>query len=200
MPKYEELHCDKITNGYLNSCTYIVYKNDNPYVWFIDCGDYDEIQRWLSINNKVPKGILLTHCHLDHIYGINKLTRDFPEVKLYLSNNNGRIGIRDCRLNTSKYTPVPYVVETDLIVDLDDNDSVKLYDDKDAVCLKTEGHSPDSMTYIIGKWLFTGDAYIPSFDVITRLPGGNKELATKSVETILSLISEKSLTVMPGHS
>lgn len=195
----KRLCCFQIKNGLLNSCTYILYKEEEKFVWLIDCGDYDQIHNWLKNNNKVPLGVLLTHCHLDHIYGINKLVDDYPDVTIFISKFNGIIGLRDCRLNTSKYTPEPYAVMTNRIHELDDNETILILKDTEVRTLKTDGHSPDSMSFIVEKWFFTGDAYIPSVKVVTRLPGGNKEQAQNSLFLIQNTISEKQLIVKPGH-
>ena len=199
MIEKDKLYCFQIKNGYLNSCTYILYKKEYKSVWLVDCGDYNQINNWLKENDKVPVGIFFTHCHLDHIYGVNKLTSDYPSVLIYISNSNGKIGLRDCRLNTSKYTPEPYVVESNLINELSDNETILIFEDTEVEALMTDGHSPDSMSYIVGEWIFTGDAYIPTCNVITRLPGGNKEKAARSVERIIQMVDDEKLIIMPGH-
>ena len=65
--------------------------------------------------------------------------------------------------------------------------------------LKTDGHSPDSLSFRVNDMLFTGDAYIPPLPVVTKLPGANKPIAQQSLERIIRLIEKESLTVMPGH-
>jgi len=61
----------------------------------------------------------------------------------------------------------------------------------------TPGHNPSCLTYEIGDYLFTGDAYIPGVKVVTTLKGGDKAKAAESVERILRLAEGK--TVCAGH-
>lgn len=193
------INCTIINNDILNSRSYIITKEDSIDAWLIDCGDVDKIFIFLNEKKKIPKGVFLTHCHYDHIYGVNSLLKNYPETLIYLSCNGGVKGVKDCRLNTSKYTPSPYIIETNNFVELNEGDEVLLYSDIVLYALKTDGHSPDSMSYKVDDILFTGDAYIPSVEIVTRLPGGDKIQAEISKSRILELIMEESLKIMPGH-
>lgn len=191
--------CLEIKNDFRFSCTYILYKVDSPTVWLVDCGDTDKILSWMSQNKKELGGIFLTHCHIDHIYGVNRMTEVFPNAGVYLAKETGTKGVRDLRLNLTKYMEEPYVVETEKLIEVDEGDEVKLFDDTVLKVLKTDGHSPDSLSFLVSDMLFTGDAYIPPLPVVTKLPGANKPMAQISLERIESLVDKESLTVMPGH-
>lgn len=194
-----EIKCLEIKNDFRYSCTYILYTEDSPKVWLIDCGDADKILAWMDQHHKELSGIFLTHCHIDHIYGVNRLTEAFPNASVYLAKESGKKGVRDLRLNLTKYMEEPYVVETDNLVEVDEGDEVNLFDDTLLQVLKTDGHSPDSLSFRVNDMLFTGDAYIPPLPVVTKLPGANKPIAQQSLERIISLVEKESLTVMPGH-
>ena len=194
-----EIKCLEIKNDFRYSCTYILYTLDSPRVWLIDCGDSDKILAWINQNHKELAGIFLTHCHIDHIYGVNKMTEAFPKAYVYLAKETGTKGVRDLRLNLTKYMEEPYVVETENLVEVDECDEVTLFDDTALRVLKTDGHSPDSLSFRVNEMLFTGDAYIPPLPVVTKLPGANKLIAQQSLERIISLVEKESLTIMPGH-
>ena len=68
-----------ITNRVFNSRTYILTKEDCEKVWLVDCGDTDRVLE--MIGEKSVEGVLLTHAHTDHIYGLEALMKRFPEVK-----------------------------------------------------------------------------------------------------------------------
>ena len=53
------------------------------------------------------------------------------------------------------------------------------------------------VTFAVGEYLFTGDAYIPGVKVVTILPGGDKRTAAASVERIKQLAEGR--VVCPGH-
>ncbi|MCE5174409.1 MAG: MBL fold metallo-hydrolase [Bacteroidales bacterium] len=48
------------------------------------------------------KGVLLTHAHLDHIYGLPELFERFPDCLLY-TNDFGMKTLADDKLNMSRY-------------------------------------------------------------------------------------------------
>ena len=93
----------------------------------------------------------------------------------------------------------PYVVETERLIEVDEGAVVELFDDTVLRVLKTDGHSPDSLSFLVNDMLFTGDAYIPPLPVVTKLPGANKPMAQISLERIVNLVEKESLTIMPGH-
>ena len=62
-----------IVNTIFNSNTFILSKRDSSIVWIIDPGDVDILITTLQIDNKQVGGVLITHAHFDHIYGLNKL-------------------------------------------------------------------------------------------------------------------------------
>lgn len=80
---------------------------------------------------------------------------------------------------------------------LKENDSIRLFDDLILNVIETPGHSPCSLSYFNDNFIFTGDSYIPGAPVVTKLPRGNKELASKSVKKILSLAKDR--TILSGH-
>ena len=94
--------CLEIKNGFRFSCTYILYTDESSIVWLVDCGDADKILSWMSQNKKDLGGIFLTHCHIDHIYGVNRMTDVFPNADVYLAKETGTKGVRDLRLNLTK--------------------------------------------------------------------------------------------------
>ena len=56
-------------NSIFNSNTYLIEDKTYDYCWLIDIGDTDYlIDKSLNI-----KGIILTHSHFDHIYGIYEI-------------------------------------------------------------------------------------------------------------------------------
>ena len=191
--------CVAIDNDFRFSRTYILYKEYTKRSWLIDCGDESKIKRWLNENQKSLAGIFLTHCHIDHIYGVNKIMDVFPETKVYVAKGTGVKGVRDLRLNLTKFMDKPYTVETDNLVEVDEGDGVEIFDDVLLKVLKTDGHSPDSLSFLVDRMLFTGDAYIPGVKVVTKLPGANITQAQQSLERIKKLVLDKSLEVMPGH-
>ncbi len=94
------LTIDFITNRFFNSRTYILAKEDCEKVWLVDCGDTNRVLE--MIGEKSVEGVLLTHAHSDHIYGLKELIKLFPKVKVY-TNAAGVDTLKDPRLNLSHY-------------------------------------------------------------------------------------------------
>lgn len=190
---------EHIVNTVYASRTYILWNGSVPEFWLVDCGDVAPLLDLLpSIGGSSfnIKGVLLTHAHYDHMYGLPQLKELFPEVKVY-TNEIGRKMLGSEKLNMSKYHEDPIVFEPENVVVCDDGSEIDLFDDVMAIIRETPGHNGSCLCFEVGNYLFTGDSYIPGIKVVSNLPGGNKELAARSLERILKMAEGKN--VCPGH-
>lgn len=193
------LQVHRIVNSYQHACTYILYEEECEYIWLVDCGDPEPVKDWLQTKGKILKGVFLTHSHNDHSFGLIHLCETIPNTLIYVSANEGIKCLQNIRLNLSKYTSGPFQVFSDHFIELEDSQCVQIFPDAIITALRVDGHSPDSMAYQVGEWLFTGDAYIPTLPVVTKLPGADRHRAAESLEVIKRLIEKEKLNVMPGH-
>ena len=188
-----------VINTVFTSRTYILSNDKKKEFWLVDCGDVEPLVKRMASSANSPfivKGVLLTHVHYDHIYGLPQLKRLFPDMAVY-TNMFGREALKDERLNYSRYHEDPIVFESDDVIICEEGTVINLFEGIDAKVYHTPGHNPSCLTYEVGEYLFTGDAYIPGKKVITTLKGSDKGQAIESVERIKSL-SEKKI-VCPGH-
>lgn len=191
------LTVDFITNRIFNSRTYIISIEDCDKVWLVDCGDVDKVLE--LIGDKSVEGVLLTHAHSDHIYGLEALINRFPSVKVY-TNEAGVESLRSPKLNLSHY----HSEYPDIALDVQEN--IHILAEGDTVDVlgyavqvyETPGHSPCCVTYIVDNMAFTGDAYIPGIRTFAGFPMSNHKQATESAERISSFFSD--YTIMPGHT
>jgi len=193
------LKVNHIVNSVFTSRTYILTQKGSSSVWLVDCGDVPPLIDLLSSMGddlSTIKGVLLTHVHYDHIYGLPKLKEKFPSLLVY-TNEYGKKALTDIQLNYSKYHNDPIVYESENVVTCDEGSVIELFDGVQAKVYHTPGHSPSCLTYEVGDYLFTGDAYIPGVKVVTTLKGGDKAKAAESVERILRLAEEK--IICAGH-
>ena len=193
------IRVEHIVNSVYTSRTYILSECESREFWIVDCGDVSPIVDIISSlggNLFNIKGVLLTHVHYDHIYGLPRLRELYPEVRVY-TNEAGRVSLGSEKQNYSKYHNDPIVYESGNIELCKDGDEIELFDGMTAKVHETPGHSDSCLTYEIGDYLFTGDAYIPGVKVVTTLKGGDKKLAARSVERILKLAEGK--IICPGH-
>ena len=191
------LTVEYITNSVFNSRTYILTRPDCDTVWLVDCGDADRVLELIS--GKTVEGVLLTHAHSDHIYGLEALMKQFPKVRIY-TNKAGAAALKSPQLNISKYHseyPNISIEAPDNVRVVTEGDSLEIMGIPVRV-FETPGHAPSCITYIVEDKAFTGDAYIPGVRVFTGFPYSNRKQAQESVERILQLTAE--CIVFPGHT
>lgn len=187
-----------IVNSVFNSITYILPFGNQRDCLLVDCGDVEKIieQGWNI------KGVLLTHAHFDHIYGINKLFEAFPDAIIY-TNIEGEQGLKNPKWNFSRYhediedfiISSPHnvrVIEKECTLQLDKDLTVQI--------LFTPGHEPSCVSFIIGKKLFTGDAYIPGVKTVVTFPRSNKQEAKESLERLKQMENEGFIIHCGHHS
>lgn len=195
----KELRVSYIVNSVFTSRTYILSMDGCPEVWLVDCGDVPEVMERLKMlhgSDFIVKGVLLTHAHYDHIYGLPRLKELFPDVSVY-TNEIGRKMLGSDKLNMSKYHEDPVVFDSVNVMVCGDGSRIVLFDGAEAKVHYTPGHNPSCLSYEVGDFLFTGDSYIPGIKVVTNLPGGEKALAQESMDKILKLAVGK--VVCSGH-
>ena len=74
---------DSIVNRIFQSVTYVLSDSERKDVWLVDCGDVDQLNQSFHVS-----GVLLTHTHFDHIYGLNDLLERNPDMKIFTSSRN----------------------------------------------------------------------------------------------------------------
>lgn len=182
------LQVDRIVNSIFDSITWLLSVMESNQVWLVDCGDIAPIAE--KVKGKKVAGVLLTHAHFDHIYGLPELIKHFPECKVY-TNEAGQKALADARQNMSLYHESPIIIKGEPVIICHEDDIIDIFPNLSAQVYETPGHHPSCLTYIIGEYLFTGDSYIPNNKVVTNLPGGNKVLANASESRIKNML--------PGH-
>lgn len=181
-----------IKNKLLQSVSYLIGN------YIIDCGDGEAILEKAKEQETEIRGIFLTHCHQDHIYGLPKVMERFPNAKIYCSEMTHK-GLLDDSLNLSYIMPefsFPFIYN-DNVVEL--TEGFHQIDDITVEMIICNGHSNDCQSYIIDNNLFTGDACIPFTKVFAKWPSSNKSLALKSEQKLLQIANDRKLIIQPGH-
>lgn len=188
-------YIQKVINDIFSSNTYLIFDENSRDVWLIDSGDIEKVIQLLPPKS-IVEGVFLTHTHFDHIYGINVLLHHFPNVTVYVAEY-GFNALYSAKKNLSFYHDTPLEYEGKDVTILHEGDTVEIFQGTDVKVFETPGHSPDSLTFLIDNYLFTGDAYIPKTPVVSKLPSGNKILAEQSKNKIINL--SKGKIICPGH-
>ena len=181
-----------LKNKLLQSVSYFI----GSYI--VDCGDGEAILKMAKEQGAEIRGIFLTHCHQDHIYGIPKVMECFPDAKIYCSEMTHK-GLLDNSLNLSYIVPEFSFtfIYNDNVVEL--TEGIHQIGGMIVEMILCNGHSNDCQSYIIGENLFTGDAYIPFAKVFTKWPTSDKALAIESENKIMQLANNRGLIIRPGH-
>ena len=183
----------QIVNTVFNSCSYVLTQDKQS--WLVDCGDVDQI---LPLVDGKLQGVLLTHAHFDHIYGLNSLHSLFPSVSVY-TIMAGLNGLMSDKLNFSRYYGDPFVFDSpDSVRLVMDGECISLFEGVEIKAVATPGHSPGCVTWVTEDAIFTGDSYIPGVKTVANLPHSDKALALKSEALIRDMIEQRS--IYPGHA
>ena len=186
-----------IVNSIFQSKTYILSKKNNKEAWLIDCGDVNPILEYLKLNKLTLNGILITHTHLDHIYGLNKINSYFPNIKVYTSKE-GNKGLYNIKYNLSKFNEQSWTYNFKNVIELNEQSELYLFDRCiDIYC--TPGHDISCLSYKIESYLFSGDSYIPGFKTFTQWPLSDKKNAKISEKKILRIAQNENLQIKAGH-
>ena len=144
-------------------------------------------------NEKRQKAILLTHCHFDHIAGINELKKVF-NADVFISAADAE-GLNNPNINVSRYLTGN---SFSLTADKQLNDGDVLTFGKDSITvLMTPGHTKGSACFIMGDVIFSGDTLFKMNIGRYDLPTANAKELLMSLKRIKNLIGD--YTVYSGH-
>ena len=182
--------------GDVTNC-YIVQDEKSKETMVIDpAGDVDKIVEMLDILNANLKYIYLTHCHGDHIGGVQELKERYggKVVAHRLAAEN----LKDPDINLTTYIQNKgLVIETDARVD--DDDLLHLGELEFRV-IHTPGHTSGGSCLYCEKeqLLFSGDTLFRGTWGRTDVPTGNFEAIIKSITKKLMILPDETI-VYPGH-
>jgi hydroxyacylglutathione hydrolase len=188
---------DYQTNCYVVSPTLGPAGNGLQPCWIVDCGlEPDEMLDWIADNRLQPRGLVLTHSHLDHIAGVDRALSRFGAMPLYIHRAEAGF-CSDPMLNLSALIGLDIsCTEPDHI--LNDGDQIDMVGTTWRV-MHTPGHSPggiclihdESRQALVGDTLFAGS--IGRFD----FPTSSADDLRRSIARIMELSDD--FTVHPGH-
>lgn len=189
----------RFVNSRFASNTYIIAHPKDDNVWVVDPGDTDVVFEWMKAHSKhTVTGILLTHAHFDHIYGLNEIVEQFSESIVYIANDYGNDALRNPKVNGSWYTEEGPIVVSNKAKISYYGKTMQLWDDVEMQTINTPGHSPDSQCLLMEGMLFTGDTLIKDVRTVTKLRGGSVEKLEETVK-MLEDLKGNNFQVLPGH-
>lgn len=180
--------------------TYVLY-NSNGDCAIIDPGCYYENERkqlraFIEDNQLIPKYLINTHCHLDHVFG-NKFVSETWSLPLHLHETEKLVlGFAP---KSSEMYGLPFDNYSGEMRYLNEGDTIKLGEDELKVLL-TPGHSPASLSFYCEEdgFLISGDVLFSGSIGRTDLPGGDFATLEKSIREKLYTLPDET-KVYPGH-
>ncbi|MEX2103778.1 MAG: MBL fold metallo-hydrolase [Bacilli bacterium] len=141
--------------------------------------------------------ILLTHAHLDHIFGLEAI-RKKTGAPVYLHEAE-REWLQDPALNGSARWPQLGVVKLNTPAEylLKGGEKLSFLQTTFQV-LATPGHSPGGVSYVVEEHCFAGDTLFQRSIGRTDLPGGDHKQLLKSIKGKLLMLPDDT-PVYPGH-
>lgn len=179
--------------------TYILSNEESGECIIIDPGgSYDQIKRSIIRYGLIPKHILLTHGHFDHIGALNEL-REFYKIDVYAHAECSR-AIFDPMLNLSVYEEASLGEQTkcepveNILID---GQEIELCGIK-IKAIHAPGHSKGCIVYLVQDCAFTGDVLFNMSIGRTDLLGSDNVEMSNSLIKLKKVISPD-MKVYPGH-
>lgn len=163
----------------------------------IDPGDdIPRIQALLQRHGLTVKSIVITHAHIDHIAGAQKLKRLTGAPIFYNENDLPLVRMMDVQA-TWLGMPTPEVAPPDAL--LNDSQTISAGDIHGRV-LYTPGHTQGSVCLYIpeSSLLIAGDTLFAGSVGRTDLPGGDTRQLIRSIHDQLLVLPDDT-KVVPGH-
>lgn len=180
--------------GRLQSNCYLIEEGDSAVL--IDCGgDGFEILDFAAAKGLKIKAVLLTHGHIDHIEGVDRVVAEH-QCPLYIHENDLEY-LYNASLNLSpQIYRIPVVLKTTAIA-FRDNERLD-FGSLNFNIIHTPGHTPGSVCFQIGESLFTGDTLFFNSVGNEFPPFGNFALEIDSIRNRLFSL-ESDFICYPGH-
>ena len=184
----------------LQENTYVLY-NQKDACMIIDPGCYFGNERktlidFIEDENLIPKVLLNTHCHLDHVFG-NKFIHDEYHLPLHIHEKEKIV--LDHATEAGLRWGMPFENYRGELIYLQEGDTVKMDEDELKVFF-TPGHSPGSICFYseAQKFIISGDVLFKSSIGRSDLPGGDFDTLINSIrEKLLPLPDD--VVVYSGH-
>ncbi len=155
--------------------------------------DFIEI---ISKNKLKPTKIINTHCHIDHILGINFLKKTY-KIKFYASKSDEYLLETAVQVGEMYGFDIKEAPKIDKYIS--EKDEIKFGSSKINI-FKVPGHTTGHLAFysVQDKFIITGDVLFKDSIGRTDLPGGDLDILLESINhKIMSLPDD--FIVYPGH-
>lgn len=180
--------------------TYLI-EDENKNVMIIDPGMYgpgenQRFQEYIQHQGLKPVRLLLTHAHLDHVFGVDWVCKTYG-LKPELHKDDAAI------YNSAQSVALQYGLQMgplpEVVLSLESDGNIA-FGGTDIQCLFTPGHSPGSISFYNkqDQWLIGGDVLFQGSIGRTDLPGGDYQTLIDSITTKFMSLPDN-VVVYSGH-
>lgn len=192
----ENMRIKTMVVGAVATNCYIVVNDETKETLIVDPGDgAKHIEEYIEKNQLIPKAILLTHAHFDHIGAVKPLS-DRYSLPIYMSEEEVAVA-ENPGLNLSGMLGSSYGIKPTHTVK--DNEELSLAGFHIRAIL-TPGHTKGGMCFYFEKdaVLFSGDTLFYESVGRTDFPGGHMGQLVKGIKEKLFVLPDN-VMVYPGH-
>jgi glyoxylase-like metal-dependent hydrolase (beta-lactamase superfamily II) len=189
-----------VFNPFLEN-TFLIWDENSKKAAIIDPGCYNADERafvedFILRNSLKLEYLILTHCHIDHIFGNSFIKQKYNPV---IIANESDVFLLDLMLEAAKGYGVTLSASPQPDKLVVDNEEFLLGEIKGKFIL-TPGHSPGGICLYFEKEkiCFTGDTLFKESIGRTDLWGGDLTTLVKSIEEKLFTLPEE-VVIHPGH-
>lgn len=182
-----------------SNCYVLFDRNFGNECIIVDPGSRSEKEliNYLVGESLTPKYIILTHEHFDHCWGVNELVERYhiPIICAELCAEAIKHEKRNCSVfydNKDCFT-----INSEAI-SIESKNNILVFNGYKLKFFSTLGHTDGSISFVVDKYLFTGDTLIKDEKTVTKLPTGSIEKLKVSIKIYSSFLG-KNFKVFPGH-
>ena len=181
-----------VAGEFFTNC-YVVWGGKPGIAVLIDpADDAPGLLRLLDGLGLIPEAVLLTHGHYDHILAVPGLQARWPELPVWCHP----LDVPQALTERDMGRVYPTVAAFSNLRPLEGGQRLHLAG-LSIQALHTPGHTPGSVTFLVGDTLFTGDTLFCGSCGRTDLRGGSYEEIMSSLNRLGHL--EGDFHVCPGH-
>jgi glyoxylase-like metal-dependent hydrolase (beta-lactamase superfamily II) len=180
--------------------TYLIWDETGECA-IVDAGcfnqrEFEKLDGFIKSKNLKPVKLINTHCHFDHIFGIEQCRKAYGlKWEAHYGDNSWVEGVQQKALMFGiQVQPIPLPE-----IELNDGDEV-LFGNSTLKIFHVPGHSPGSICFYNeeSKVLITGDVLFNGSIGRTDLQGGDFDTLISGIKSKL-LVLPDDVDVFPGH-
>lgn len=194
------MHIQSFTFNPFSENTYVLYDETGECI-ILDPGcafpdEEAELSQFIAAKNLTVKNVLLTHAHVDHIFGCDYVCKTY-NVGITMHKDDHFFLQRGPQIGMMYGFPVKEAPEPEAYLNEGDTFTVG---NTTLTVLHTPGHSPGSITFIHtdSKSILSGDVLFQGSIGRPDLPGGNLEILLDNIRTKLFILPDD-FQVFSGH-